>query len=165
VDEDVGLDLAHEQERQRVRVGAADRAGLHGTGEVIGEDAQRAARRDVLALRVERHHHRRGMHLHGDGGTNDRTDERDRAFCEIAQDDARVRGGVDCRQVDDELGDGDGTRAHRGAEESLLRIEVAEDGRGRDFKRAGNVRQRRSSEAARAEGRTSGVEDLIAGDS
>ena len=41
--EDVGLELADEQDGQRARLGRADHAGADGTREVVGEDADGAA--------------------------------------------------------------------------------------------------------------------------
>lgn len=35
MEEDVGLELAEEEERERMRIGAADRAGFHRPSEVV----------------------------------------------------------------------------------------------------------------------------------
>lgn len=161
---DVGLELSEEEQGQGAGIGVADRARFHGPGEVIGEDADGPARRDLLVARVERQHERRGVHLHGDGGADDAAEERHHAQREPAQYDARIGRGIELGQGEDELRHGDGPRAHRRVEESLLGIEVAKDGRGGDFQRRGDVGQGRGGEAAGAEGRPSGVEDLIATD-
>jgi hypothetical protein len=105
------------------------------------------------------------VHLHGDGGAEDVHEERDDLFCEFSQRDTRVGLRVELRQRGDELRDGDAARAHGGAEERLLGVEVAEDGRRRDVQRFGDVGQRRGGEAAGLEGGACGVEDLFAGDS
>ena len=161
---DVGLELAEEKEGQGAGIGVADSARFHGPGEVIGEDADGPARRDLLVARVERQHERRGVHLHGDGGADDAAEERDHAQGELAQDHAGIGRGIELGQGEDELRHGDGARAHRNVEEGLLGIEVAKDGRGRDFQRRGDVGQGGGGEAAGAEGGPCGVEDLIAAD-
>jgi hypothetical protein len=161
--EDVGLELADEEERERARIGLADDAGADGAGEVVGEDADRAARRDLLVGRVEGDHQRRRMHLHGDRGTDDAAEERDHPARELAQDDARIRGGVERRDGRDEVRRDDAAVAHRGPEELLLRAEVPEDGRRRDAELARDIRKGRGRKTARAECAAGGVEDLFAG--
>jgi hypothetical protein len=160
----VSLELSEEEQGQGAGIGGADGAGFHRPGEVVGEDADGAARRDLLVARIEGEHERRRVHLHGDGGADDSAEERHHAQGELAQHDARLGRGIELGQGEDELRHGDGARAHRRVEESLLGIEVPEDGRGRDFQRRGDVRQRRGGEAARAEGGPRGIEDLIATD-
>ena len=162
--EDVGLELAEEEERERVRIGAANRAGFHGAREVAGQECHRAARRNLFGARVEGDHDRRGVHLHGDGGADDLAEEGQEAACELAEHFARIRFRIELRQRGDELRDGDRARGHRGAEQRLLGIEVAQDGRGRDVERFGDVGQGRRGEAARGESGAGGVEDLVSRD-
>ncbi len=162
--EDVSLELAEEEERQRVRVGAADRARFHGPREIAGQEFHRAARRNLLGARVEGNDHGGGVHLHGDGGADDLAEEGEESSRELGEHDARVGFGIELRQSSDELGDGDRARGHRGAEERLLGVEVAEDGGGRDVERSGDVGQRGGGEAARGEGCAGGVEDLVSRD-
>jgi hypothetical protein len=162
--EDVSLELAEEEERERVRIGAANGAGFHRAREVVREQFHRAARRNLLGTRIEGNDHRGGVHLHGDGGTDDLAEEREESSRELAQDCARIGFGIEFRQSGDELGDSDRARGHRGAEERLLGIEVAEDGRGRDIERSGDVRKGGGGEAARGEGGAGGVEDLVSRD-
>lgn len=164
MDEDVGLQLAEEEEGQRPGVDAADRARGDGSAEVFGEDADRAVRGDLLVMGVEGDHEGRRMHLHRDGRADDCAEERDHTPGEVAQDGARVRGRVEIRERCDELRHLDRARAHRGVEEGLLGLEVTEDGRGRDIQGAGDVREGGGREAARGEGGPGGVEDLGASD-
>lgn len=168
MDEDVRLELAHEEQRHRPRAAAADRAGVHGPAEVVGEDAQAAARRRFGAAGIERHDDgglaRAEVHLHGDGGADHVLHERHDLLGETAQDDARVCGAVDGRQLFDARRDGDLASARGGGEELLLRGEVPQKRGRRDADFAGHVGQRRAGEAARGEGPAGGVEDLIAAD-
>lgn len=155
--EDVGLQLAEEEEGQRLRIGAADGAALHGAPEVVGQQADDAARRHVFASWIEWHRERRGVHLHGDRGADDAGEERDEAPGEVGQGDARIFVRIEAGQLQD-------LRGHGGAEERLLGVEVLEDGRGGDVQRLGDVRQRGGREPARLEGGAGGFEDLVARD-
>ena len=164
MEEDVSLELAEEEERQRARLGAADRAGFHGAREVIGEHADHAARRHFLIARIERHDQRGGVHLHGDRGADDVGEERDQALRELGEHDARVGFRIELRQREHEVRNGDRARGHGGAEERLLGVEVPEDGLGGDVEGFGDVGQRRRREPARLERGAGGVEDLRARD-
>lgn len=164
MNEHVGLELADEEKGHRARVAAADRAGVHGPTEVVRGDAQAAARRCLLLMRVERNDEGGRVHVHGDGRTDDGGHERDELLGEAAQDDARVGRGVDAGEVFDERRNGEGPRAHRRGEELLLARAVAEEGRGRDVERSGDLGEGRRGEAALGERGPGGVEDLIAGD-
>lgn len=160
--EDVALQLADEEQRQRARIAAADRSRFHGAAEVIGEEPQGAARRNLFVVRIEGNDDRRRVHLHGDGGTQDGADEGNGLPREVAEDDARVRRRIRPGQRQHEVGHGNVARAHRRAEELLLGIEMAQDRRRRDAQLAGDVGERRGREAARAECAARGIEDLIA---
>lgn len=162
--EDVSLELAEEEQRERARIGLADRAGLHGAREVVREDLHGAARRDLFRARVERHDQRGGVHLHRDGGEDDFAEEGEETAGELAEHVARVGFRIELGQRFHEFGQGDGARAHGRAEELLLGIEVAEDGRGRDVERPGDVGQGGGGEPARGEGGAGSVENLVAGD-
>lgn len=168
MDEDVRLELAEEQQRQRARIGGADDAGVDRAAEVAGGDTENAARRRVLIVRVEGNDERglpRGlMHLHRDRGADDRADERDELLREAAQHDARIGRGIDARELVDERRDDQIARAHRRGEKLLLGREMAQDRRRGDLQLRGDVRQRRAGEAALGEGRAGGFEDLLAGD-
>ena len=162
--EDVGLELADEEDGQRARIGFADHAGADRAREVVGEDADGVTRRDFLVLRIERHDQRGRVHLHRDRGADDGGEERDHAPRELGQHDARIGRGVERQHGRDEIRRGDGAAAHRRVEELLLRIEVAEDRGGRDVDLGGNLRESGGREAARAEVAAGGGEDLIARD-
>ena len=160
---DVGLELADEEQRECARIGLADDAGADGAAEVVGEDADGPARRDLVVLRVERDDEGRRVHLHGDRGADDVAEEGDHAAGELAEDHARIGGGVEGRDRGDEVGRGDAAIAHRHREELLLGGEVAEDRRGSHVERARDVREGRRGEPAGAEGDAGGLEDLLAG--
>lgn len=162
--EDVSLELAEEEERERARIGFADGAGADRAREVVREDADDPARRDLLVLRIERHDDRGRVHLYGDRGTDDAAEERDHPARELAQDDARIRGSVEAGDGRDEVGGHDAPVAHRRGEELLLRGEVAQDRRGRDAEGARDVGERRRGEPAGTERAAGGLEDLIGGD-
>ncbi len=162
--EDVGLEMTDEEQRERARVAFADDAGVHRAAEVIGGNAQAAARRRLFLLGVEGNDQRRGMHVHGDGRADDGGHERNELLGEPAQDDLRIGRRVDAGQLLDELGDGERARAHRRREQLPLGRAVAEDRRRRDLQRAGDIGERGRREAAVGERSPGGVEDLIAGD-
>lgn len=162
--EDVGLKLAEEEQRESLGIGAADGAGLHGPGEVVGEEAQHAAGRNLIVARTERHDDRRRVHLHGDGGTDDGAEKGDQATGEIAQRFARIRSRIELRESRDELRHDDGACAHGDVEQLLLGVEVPEDGRGSDVEHLGDVAEGGRGETASAEGLSGGVEDLFARD-
>ncbi len=162
--EDVGLELADEEDRERTWVRVADDPRTDRAREVVGEDADRAARRNLLVLRIERNDERGRVHLHCDRGTDDAAEERDHAARELGENNARIGGRVEVDERGDEVRRGDAAVAHRGIEELLLRREVAKDRRGRDVELIRDVGKRGCREAARAEGLSRGFEDLIARD-
>lgn len=90
MDENVGLQLAEKEKRERARIGGPDGAGSDGALEVFAEETDRAARRNLFRLRVERHDERRRVHLHRDGRTDHGAEERDHAPREVAQHDAGI---------------------------------------------------------------------------
>jgi len=166
--EDVRLELAEKEERERARIAAADRSGVHRASEVPAHHREHAPRRRLLGVRIERNDERslpRGqMHLHGDGRAEDHADERNELLREAAEDDARISRCVGAREVLDERRHGDVPRAHRGVEQFLLRWEVAEDGRGRDGEIGGDVGKRGGGKPAVGERESRAVEDLRAAD-
>jgi hypothetical protein len=169
VDEDVGLEMADEQQRQGLGVGAgADDPGLGGPLEVGGEDTQGAARRRFLRRGVEGDDERglpgAQVHLHGDGGANHVLQEGDELLGEAPEHDPGVGIGRNAGQLDDGLGQEVLPGAHGREEELLLRGEVAQDRGGGDVQGAGDVGQGRRVEPALDEGRSGGVEDLCLGD-
>ena len=162
--EDMGLELAEEEQGERARICLADDTGANGPGEVVGEDPDRAARWNLLVLRIEGHDDGGRVHLHGNRGADDVAEEGDHPAGKLTEDDTRIGGCVESGDGGDEVGRGDAAIAHRRGEQLLLRREVAEDRRGRDVERAGDVGQRRRREAAGTERDARGLEDLIARD-
>lgn len=164
--EDVGLKVTDEDQCQRPRVGPPDGAGVHGPGEVIRQQAQRAARRDVLGGHVEGEDDRARtqMHLHGYGRPDHRADERNDLLGERAQDHARIGGRIGGRERRRPLRNLHVMRAHGRGEERLLGREVPEDGCRRHSEHDGDVRQGRALEPPLGEAAPGGLEDLVAGD-
>ncbi|HEX2121575.1 MAG TPA: hypothetical protein VHL59_08030 [Thermoanaerobaculia bacterium] len=169
MDEDVRLELSHEEQRHRPRVAAADRSGVHGAAEIVGEDAQPASRRRFGAAGVERHDDgglsRAEVHLHGDGGADHVLHEWHDLLGEAAQDDPRIGRRVDGRQLFDAWRDGDLASAGGGGEELLLRFEMPQERGRRDADVLRHVGERGAGEPAGDKGPSSGIEDLIAADS
>lgn len=163
--EDVGLELAGEEEGHGPRVAAADGAGVHGPGEILRQHADPAPRRRLLGARIERDDDRslpRGqVHVHGDGGTERVRGEGDHLLGEAAQDQPRVGGGVGIRELVEKRWQIEVARAHRGGEQLLLRGEVAEDRRRGDAQGLGDVGEGSGVEAAPGKGVPGGVEDLL----
>lgn len=169
MDEDVRLELSHEEQRHRPRVAAPDRSGVHGSAEVVGEDAQPAPRRRLGAAGVERHDDgglaRAEVHLHGDGGADHALDERHDLLGEAAQDDPRIGRRVDRGQLVDTRRDGDLASARGGDEELLLRVEMPQERGRRDADVLRHVGEGGAGEPPGDEGPAGGIEDLIAADS
>lgn len=168
MDEDVGVQLRDEEQRQRARIGLAETAGLHGAGEVADDDVQPAARGALFVVRVERNDHRGLprvlMHLHGDGGPDHIHDEGDDLLGEAAQHDARIGVAGRAAELLDVRRHADVGAAHGRGEEGLLRVEVTEDGRGGHAERLRDVGQRSAAEAFLREDGARGVEELLAAD-
>ena len=165
MNEHVRVQRADEEQRARSRVVRAQHAGGSGAAEVVGEDAQPAARRAVFALRVERHLERGSMEgddeMRGDDGAR----EGDELLRDAAEHDARIGRRVDTRQLFD-----DRRKAHLIAgghalgEQALLRFDVAEDRRRRHAKGRGDVGERGRFVALGEEDGARGLEELLARD-
>ena len=168
MDEDVRLKLAEEEQRERARIGAADRPRVDGALEVAADRSEHEPRRRLRGTSIERNDERRlprgEMHLHRDRGADDRADERDELLGETSEHDPRIHRRIDARQLFDERRHADVARAHRGAEELLLRRHVPQNRRRRDAEIVGDVGQRRGGKSAIGEGVSGGFEDLFAGD-
>lgn len=165
----VRLERSHEEERRGVRVFRLDHARFDGALEVVGDDAQAAPRRTVVALWIEGDDQgglaRALVHGHGDARADDPAHEGDESLGEPAEHDARILGGVGLQQLEDAARWTDQlTLVHRRVEEVLLGLEVAEDRRWGDGEAPGDVGEGRAVEAAGGECVTRGVEDLIAVD-
>lgn len=166
VRKDVGLQLAHEEERERAWIAAAHDAGIDAAAEVVADDPQRDPRRAPLVFRAE------GklegglggeMHLHRDRRADDPAKERDDTLGELPEHQARVLGGIHRRELVEHRRDHRSTR-HRAHEELLLRREVPQDRGGGDAEAPADVGERGAVEPAGDEDRAGGIEDLVAGD-
>ena len=160
----VRLERAQEEECEGARIASADHAGIHRAAEVIGHNHESAAGRAVRRFRIERHDDRARLlvHVHGDVLADDFLDERDELLSDAPQDPARIGPGIDVFQADDERRRPRQARAHRRAEELLLRSGMTQDGSRRDVQLAGDVGERRRIEALRGEDAARGLQQLFA---
>lgn len=168
MNEDVTLELAGEEQRDRARVAAANGAGVHCSLKIFGQNAKAAARRRLFGFRVERHDDgglsRGHVHLHRDRRPDDGGGERHEPLGETAEHDSRIGGSVGCDDLVQELRNGDAALAHRRGEELLFGRKVAQDRRGRDVHRRSDVSESRRRKAALGECGMSGFENLLSGD-
>jgi len=142
-------------------------AGLGGAAEVVGDDAQAAARRRVVVADVERKHDRRlraAMHVDGEVFGDGLGDERHELLGQAPQHDARILGAAGGLEMDDGGGQLDVPRAHGRGEERLLRRNVAKDRGRRDAELRGDVGEGGGLEAFLREDAPRGLEELLAGD-
>ena len=142
VKEDVGLQRAHEEERGGARFFHVQHAGLGGAAEVVGDDAEAAARRRVVVADVEGKDDRGlrpPVHVDGEVLGDGAGDEGDELLRQAAQHDARILGAADSLEADDAGRQLDVPRAHGRGEEGLLGGDVAEDRGGSDVELGGDV--------------------------
>lgn len=166
VNEDVRDERTNEKKCCGARVVDFDDAGRFGSAEIARQNFFSAARRTVIAARIERQHQRRiaalmhrDHHVLGDRLARVRYP----LLGQLAQDDSRIRRRVDFVEAEDARRQRDAS-AHRGIEEGLLRFEMAQQRGRRDMQLGGDIRQRRRGEAALGKHDACGVEDLIAAD-
>lgn len=167
MEKDVGLQRSHEQQRRRARVFDANDAGLGGAAEVVGNDAQAAARRRVLGADVERQDDRRlraAVHVDGEVLGDRVRDERHEFLGQPPQHDARILGTAGGLEMDDGGGHLDVPRAHGRGEKRLLRLRVAQQRRRREAELRGDVGEGRGLEAFRRENAAGGLENIVAAD-
>lgn len=164
--EDVRLERSHEEECGGARIADAQHAGRGGAAEVFGDDAETAAGRAVVALRVERDDERglrAVVHVDGevlgDGGLH----ERHEPLGDRAQHHARIGGRIDRLQRGDEVGHRDAPPAHRSDEQLVLRRRMTQQRRGRDPELRRDVGERGNLETLGHENAAGGVEELVAG--
>ena len=166
VDEDVGQQRPHEQERRGAGIVDADHSGLTRAVEVAGDELQAAFRRTVFLARIERHDER-GVRLlmHRDDEVlhDRRAREREPFLRDASQHDTRVCGRIHIRKVDEARGQLN-ARTHGRVEESLLGVEVPQHGRRSDLQLPGDVRERRRCEALLREELTGDLQDLLIAD-
>lgn len=164
----VGVQRSDEEARGGARIVDGDDAGLGGAAEVRLDDADAAARRAVVAGRIERRDEQRALrarvHVDDDVLGDDAAGERDELLGDPAQHDARVFRPVDGRQLHDERRRLDAA-VHRLGEERAFRRDVAQDSGRRDVQLAGDVGQRGGLEPLRREDVSRGGEELFTGDS
>lgn len=120
-----------------------DAACIARAGEVRLDDAQRAARRRIAGLAIERQENlgRALVHVHGDDGRDDAGEERNELVRELAQHDSRVFVAGQRLQVVDRRRQFDVARFHRLEEELLLRLDVPEERGRRDVQLLRDVGQ------------------------
>lgn len=167
VKEDVGLQRSHEEERRGARVLHVQDAGLGGAAEVVGDDAQAAARRGVVVADVEGKDDgrlRTAVHVDGEVLGDGAGDEGDELLRQAPQHDTRILGAASGLEPDDAGRQLDVPRAHGRGEEGLLGGDVAEDGGRGDVELRGDVGEGRGFEAFGGEDAAGGLEDLLAGD-
>ena len=166
MDHHVRLERPHEQQRKGARIAAADDARVHRPSKVISDDGKDAARRAVLRIGIERHHERTRalMHVDGDILGNDLFHERHETLGDASKDHARIAARVDVLEIEDELRRRGDARAHRRAEEVLLRPRMPQDGRGSNAQLARDVGECRGIEAFGREHAPCGFQELLAGD-
>ena len=167
VKEDIRLKRAHEEERGGARFFHVQDAGLGGAAEVVGDDAEAAARRGVVVADVEGEDDRglrAPVHVDGEVLGDGAGDEGDEFLGQAAQHDARVLGAAGGLEADDAGWQLDVPRAHGGGEEGLLGRNVAEDRGGGDAELGGDVGEGGGLEAFRGEDAPRGFEEAFAGD-
>jgi hypothetical protein len=129
VKEDVRLQRAHKKEGGGARFFHVQDAGLGGAAEVVGDDAEAAARRGVVVADVEGKDDRRlraAVHVDGEVLGDGAGDEGDELLGQAAKHDARILGAAGGLEADDAGRQLDVPRAHGGGKEGLLGGNVAE---------------------------------------
>src|SRR5437016_10837142 len=115
VKEDVRLQRAHEEEGGGARFFHMQDAGLGGAAEVVGDDAEAAARRGVVVADVEGENDRRlraAVHVDGEVLGDRAGDEGDELLGQAAKHDARILGAAGGLETDDARRQLDVPRAH-----------------------------------------------------
>jgi hypothetical protein len=167
VKEDVRLQRAHEEEGGGARFFHVQHAGLGGAAEVVGDDAEAAARGRVVVADVEGEDDRRlrsPVHVDGEVLGDGAGDEGNELLRQASQHDARILGAADGLEADDAGRQLDVPRAHGGGEEGLLGGDVAEDRGGGDVELGGDVGEGRCFEALLGEDASCRFEEAFAGD-
>jgi hypothetical protein len=167
MEEDVGLQRSHEEERSGTRISHVQNAGRRGPLEVVGDRGQSATRRTRFVTRVERKNDRRAralVHVHGDVFADRLLQEWDGLLRHAAKNDSRIGGGIGGGQFENELGRPHPRGPHRLREEGLLAGGVTEQrGRG-DLQLRSDVGQGGGFESLLGEDPPSGFQELVAQD-
>ena len=164
--EDVRQQRPHEEKRGGAGIFDSDDAGFMCSTEVTGDNLQPASRRAVIVAGVERDDERRVrllVHAEHEVLADRRAGEGHPFFRNTSKDDARIRCGIDMLEVGD-AGRQLDVAVHRGVEEGLLRVEVAQDGGGGDVKPGGDIGERGRRKALLGEHFPCCLKDLIAVD-
>jgi len=165
----VSLERSHEEKGGGWWVGNAESTGLRSALKVVDDNTQTATWRAVVVAGVEWQHHRCpvGIRVHGhdEASADHPLHERDEPLGQPAQDDARIFAGVRRSEIEDAPGRlHDVICLHCGAEECLLRFDVAEDGGGGDAQVGGDVGESGGREALGGEDAPGVFEELVAVD-
>jgi hypothetical protein len=165
MEEDVGLQRPHEEERRGAGISHPEHASRRGALEVVRDGGQRTARRTRFVARVERKNDRRAralMHVHGDVFADRLLQEWDGLLRQPAKNDSRIRGGIGRGQLENELGRRHPRCPHRLREEGLLAGGVTEQSGGRDLQLRRDVGQGGCFESLFGEDPPGGLQELRA---
>ena len=142
--EDIRKQRTHEQQRRCAGIFDADHAGLVRSQKIARHDLQSSSRRAVVAAGIEGDDEGGVpllVHAEHEVLSDRRFRERNPLFSNAAQDDARIAASVDMLQI------GDACRqlnvaVHRGVEQRLLGVEVAQNGGGGDPQLSSDIGER-----------------------
>jgi hypothetical protein len=165
MEEDVGLQRSHEEERRSARISDVQHAGRCGALEVVGDRRQGATRRTRFVTRVERKNDRRAralMHVHCDVFADRLLQEWNRLLRHPAKNDSGIRAGIGRGQFENELGRRHPRSPHRLREEGLLAGGVTEQRGRRDLQLRGDIGQGGRFESLLGEDPPSGFQELMA---
>jgi len=165
MEEDVGLQRSHEEERRGARISDAERTGRRGALKVVGDRRQGTTRRTRFVARVERKNDRRAralMHVHRDVFADRLLQEWDGLLRHPAKNDSRIRGGIGRRQFQNELRSRHARGPHRLREEGLLAGGVTEQRGRRDLQLRRDIGQGGRFESLLGEDPPSGFQELLA---
>jgi len=165
MEEDVGLQRSHEEERRGAWVSYAQQAGRGGPLEVVGDGGQSPPRRTRFVARVEWKNDRRScalMHVDGDVFADRLLQERDGFLRQTAKNDPRIGGRIGGGQFENELRRGDSRGAHRLGKEGLLARRVSEQGSRRDAQLSGDIGERGGLEALLGKDPSGRLQKLLA---
>lgn len=163
MEEDVGLQRSHKEERGGARISDMQDAGDRGALEVVSDGGQGTARRTRFVTRVERKNDRRAralMHVHCDVFADRLLQEWDRLLRHPAKNDSRIRGGIGRGQFENELGRRHPRSPHRLREEGLLAGGVTEQRGWRHLQLRGDIGQGGCFESLLGEDAPGGLQEL-----
>jgi len=165
MEEDVGLQRSHEEERGGAGILHPEHAGRRGALKVVRDGGQGTARRARFVARVERKNDRRAralMHVHRNVFADRLLQEWDGLLRQPAKNDSRIRGGIGGGQFENELGRSHARGPHRLREEGLLAGGVTEQRGWRDLQLRRDGGQSGCFESLLGEDPPSGLQELRA---